>query len=196
MTGDEQPSRQDDELSAAARELHHEWDTPALWPRIAAAMREVDEATPVDERRLARRVVVLQRWQAIAAAAILVLAVGAASWSGWRLLRPASVPQDAAAQDRLLNEEALAAIERSEAQYVKAIDDLTRLAAPRLEMPDAPLLVNLRDRLVAIDMAIAECRAEISRNRFNAHLRRQLLFIYQEKRHTLEQIQEYDPDAL
>ena len=91
---------------------------------------------------------------------------------------------------------ALAAIERSEQQYMRAIDDLTRLAAPRLDMPDSPLLVNLRERLEVIDAAIAEYRAEIARNRFNAHLRQQLLWIYQEKRRTLEQVQEYTPDAL
>jgi len=63
-------------------------------------------------------------------------------------------------------------------------------------MPDSPLLVNLRERLEVIDAAIAEYRAEIARNRFNAHLRQQLLWIYQEKRRTLEQVQEYTPDAL
>ena len=107
---------------------------------------------------------------------------------------------DAAARqqqrERLLNEEALAAIEASEAKYVQAIDELTKLAAPRLDMPDSPLLANLQERLTAIDAAIAEYRAEIERNRFNAHLRQQLLWIYQEKRRTLEQIQEYEPDAL
>jgi hypothetical protein len=99
-------------------------------------------------------------------------------------------------RQRLLTEDALAAIERSEAQYVQAIDELTRLTAPRLEMPDSPLLVNLRERLELIDAAIVEYRAEIDRNRFNAHLRQQLLWIYQEKRRTLEQVQEYAPDAL
>ena len=108
-------------------------------------------------------------------------------------------PDPAIAEQRrqaLLTEDALGAIERSELQYTRAIDDLTRLAAPRLDMPDSPLLVNLRERLEVIDAAIAEYRAEIARNRFNAHLRQQLLWIYQEKRRTLEQVQEYTPDAL
>jgi hypothetical protein len=63
-------------------------------------------------------------------------------------------------------------------------------------MPDSPLLVNLRERLEILDATITEYRAEIARNRFNAHLRRQLLWIYQEKRRTLEQVQEHAPDAL
>jgi hypothetical protein len=58
--------------------------------------------------------------------------------------------------------------------------------------PSSPLAANLRERLLVIDAAIADCRAEIERNRFNAHLRRQLLSIYQEKRQTLEQILELE----
>jgi len=113
------------------------------------------------------------------------------------MLAPKPDPAAAEARrQRLLTVDALAAIERSEAQYIQAIDDLTRLTAPRLDAPDSPLLVNLRDRLEIIDTAIAEYRNEIARNRFNAHLRQQLLWIYQEKRRTLEQIQEYAPDAL
>ena len=44
--------------------------------------------------------------------------------------------------------------------------------------------------------AIAESRAQIEQNPFNAQLRRQLLYIYQEKRRTLEQIQDHDDTTL
>jgi hypothetical protein len=186
----------DEELSAAARSLHREWESPQLWPDIAAGMRAQDQQDRIPPARLQSWIASATGWQSIAAAAVVVLALSSASWLGWRSLQPTMPAPDAAAQERLLTEDALAAIERSEAQYVQAIDELTRMTAPRLDMPDAPLLVNLRERLLAIDMAIAECRSEIARNRFNAHLRRQLLWIYQEKRRTLEQIQEYDPDAL
>ena len=187
----------DEALSALARSLHREWDSPELWPSIADGMRAVDAevaARHTDEGWRATG-----RWKALAAAAVIVVALGPTSWLGWRWFMLGPKPEAAAVQQqrqRLLTEDALAAIERSEAQYIEAIDELSRLAAPRLDMPDSPLLVNLRDRLEAIDMAIAEYRAEIDRNRFNAHLRQQLLWIYQEKRHTLEQVQEYTPDAL
>jgi hypothetical protein len=193
MTANGPDHDMDDELSAAARSLHCEWDSPQHWPTIAAALRAEEQAT---HPRHFRGLAAVKQWRVVAAAAVLVIAVSSASWLGWRLLKPATPATGSATPERLLNEEALAAIERSEAQYVRAIDELTRLAAPKLEMPDSPLLVNLQERLVVIDMAIAEYRAEIARNRFNAHLRRQLLWIYQEKRRTLEQIQEYDPHAL
>jgi hypothetical protein len=174
----------DDELSAAARAMHREWHSPELWPRIVAGISKQDVEGPARGS---------DWWRIVAAAAVILVALGS-TWLGWR--RFAQGPGDEAAARRLLTEEALAAIEQSETQYVQAIDELTRLTAPKMEMPDSPLLVNLRDRLALIDAAIAEYRAEVDRNRFNAHLRRQLLWIYQEKRRTLEQIQEYDPDAL
>jgi hypothetical protein len=184
----------DEELSATARSLHREWDSPLLWPSIAARMDAIDALHASRPRPRA-----FGRWQALAAAAVIAITLAPTSWLGWRWFMLGPQPDSATVdvrRQRLLSEDALAAIERSEAQYIEAIDELTRLAAPRLDMPDSPLLVNLRERLEIIDAAITEYRAEIARNRFNAHLRRQLLWIYQEKRRTLEQIQEYEPDAL
>jgi hypothetical protein len=205
----------DEELSAVARTLHREWHSPRLWPSIAAGMLAHDLAIEAGgpHTRLERFVEaclpwpdpgrgqtrLTGRWQALAAAAVIALTLAPTSWLGWRWFMLAPKPDPAAAdvrRQRLLTVDALAAIERSEAHDIQAIDDLTRLTASRLEAADSPLLVNLRDRLEIIDTAIAEYRTEIARNRFNAHLRQQLLWIYQEKRRTLEQIQEYAPDAL
>jgi hypothetical protein len=200
VTGSEhEQDARDAELSRASRSLHQEWETPGLWPAIEAGMRAHDAAV-VRTGPWART---MGRWQAMAAAAVIAVTLAPTSWLGWRWFMLTPKPDEAALQqqwqqrrERLLTEDALKAIEESEAKYIQAIDELTKLAAPRLDMPDSPLLVNLQERLTVIDAAIAEYRAEIERNRFNAHLRRQLLWIYQEKRRTLEQIQEYVPDAL
>ena len=189
----------DDELSAIARSLHREWDSPRLWSSIAAGILAHELAIEAGLERPSRAPFWNGRWQALAAAAVIAITLAPTSWLGWRWFMLGRRPDPATAEQRrhaLLTEDALGAIERSEQQYTRAIDDLTRLAAPRLDMPDSPLLVNLRERLEVIDAAIAEYRAEIARNRFNAHLRQQLLWIYQEKRRTLEQVQEYTPDAL
>jgi hypothetical protein len=187
MTHDDFDRSEDEALSRAARSLHEEWDSPHLWPRIAAALQREGAARPARHRW----------WYApanpswrLAAAAIVLLAVGTTTWVVWRGVAPQPRPATAAADQRLLTDEAVAAIERSEAQYVRAIDELTRITKPKLEMPDSPLVVNLRERLMTIDAAIDEYRKEIDHNRFNAHLRQQLLWIYQEKRRTLEQVQE------
>jgi len=175
----------DDALSAAARSLHEEWESPALWPSIAARLRE-------EQRTSSQRwwqMPASATWR-LAAAAVLVLAVSSASWMIWRSSAPTRSASEVAADERLLTDETVAAIDRSEAQYVKAIDELTRLTKPKLDMPDSPLVVSLRERLMTIDAAIAEYRKEIDKNRFNAHLREQLLWIYQEKRRTLQEVQE------
>jgi hypothetical protein len=171
----------DEELTAAARTLHEEWDSPRLWPSIASQLAPPKRSW---------------RWQAVAAAAVVVLALGSSVWFVWHSRPRGEVSSGAPAEQRLLSDVALAEIERSEAQYVSAIDELTRITAPKLDMPASPLLVNLRERLTVIDGAIDEYRREIGANRFNGDLRRQLLSIYQVKRRTLEAVQEYDDNAL
>jgi hypothetical protein len=193
MTHDDFDRSEDEALSRAARSLHEEWNSPHLWPRIAAALRREGDAAPARHRWWYAPA--SPSWR-LAAAAVVLLAVGTTTWVVWRGVAPQPQPVDtSAADERLLTDEAVAAIERSEAQYVRAIDELTRITKPKLEMPDSLLIVNLRERLMTIDAAIDDYRKEIDRNRFNAHLRQQLLWIYQEKRRTLEQVQESDGHA-
>lgn len=176
----------DEELSAAARSLHREWRSPDLWPGIAAEIAAIDRAQR--NASVSRR-----RWQAAAAAAAIVLAVTASVWivrQGSRADR--TVPHTAVAGERLLSDEALLEVERAEAQYIATIEALARKAAASSQHSASPVLAHLRERLLVIDAAIVDCRVEIERNRFNAHLRRQLLTIYQQKRRTLEQILEQE----
>ena len=72
--------------------------------------------------------------------------------------------------------------------YLKSIDKLSQLAAPKVRHPESPILASYREKLLLIDSAIGELRNQVERNRFNAHLRQELLLIYQEKQHTLEEI--------
>jgi hypothetical protein len=193
MTHDDFDRSEDEALSRAARSLHEEWDSPHLWTRIAAALGREGAAAPARHRWWYTPA--SPSWR-LAAAAVVLLAVGTTTWVVWRGVAPQPQASGTATADqRLLTDDAVAAIERSEAQYVRAIDELTRITKPKLEMPDSPLIVNLRERLMTIDAAIDEYRKEIDRNRFNAHLRQQLLWIYQEKRRTLEQVQETDGHA-
>jgi hypothetical protein len=175
----------DDELTAAARTLHREWESPGLWPAIADAIA----ASERDEHRHARYGPWLT-WAAAAAVAIATAATLVLLRDG--AVREISVTPPARAGERLLSDEALADVEQAEARYIAAIEALARKVSPAVNTPSSPLAANLRERLLVIDAAIADCRAEIERNRFNAHLRRQLLSIYQEKRQTLEQILELE----
>ena len=81
-------------------------------------------------------------------------------------------------------------MERAEADYRKAIDRLDAEAKPQLEAAATPLMASYREKLLVLDNAIDELRAEAGQNPANAHLRRQLLAMYQEKQETLQEILE------
>jgi hypothetical protein len=132
-----------------------------------------------------------------AACALTVAIVGPLTWYVARSLSTPAAPGPArqTSIERLLDERALSKVELAEADYIRAINALSARATTRIAEPDSPLVMNLRERLIAIDAAIDECRAAIDRNRFNAHLRRELLSIYREKQRTLEQILESAKDV-
>ncbi|PYQ04452.1 MAG: hypothetical protein DMF82_10605 [Acidobacteria bacterium] len=177
----------DEEISRAARELHREWESPQLWPRIQAALAA--EAARAERSRALH----VRGWLSLAAAAA-VLVFGVSVLLRARAPLP-GVPA-AEAERRLLTDKALREVERTESDYVRSIDELSRVAAPKVEEAGSPLMMGYREKLLLLDSAIAECRARIDRNRFNALLRRELLSLYQEKQHTLQQVMKEETDAL
>lgn len=84
----------------------------------------------------------------------------------------------------------LTQVESAESAYVKAIDKLAAGAKPQLDNPETPLLANYREKLLVLDSAIDDLRAQTGQNPSNAHLRYELLAMYQEKQRTLEEILE------
>jgi hypothetical protein len=177
----------DEEISRAARELHREWESPELWPRIQAAL--VAEAARAERRRAPSRV---SAWLTLAAvAAVLVFGVAVVM-----RMRAPQAGAPAEAERRLLTDKALRDVERTEGDYVRSIEALSRVAEPKVEEAASSLMMSYREKLLLLDSAIAECRARIDRNRFNARLRRELLSLYQEKQHTLQQVMKENPDAL
>lgn len=168
------------EISAAARTMRRGWESPVLWPRIRMALGTLDV------HRGARR----PSWWVPLAAAACVLAIA----SVWRVTRQPVEPPPTA-ETRLLGTRALEDVEHAEADYMRALDRLSSMAAPRLDGATLPVLLTLRERLVVLDAAIAQCRSEIEGNRFNAHLRRELLEMFREKRRTLEEILDVPTNA-
>jgi hypothetical protein len=173
-------------LSLAAAELREYTESPALWPRIHQALAE--QAADMRERRerwswrslLAN---LSLSWQTAAAAAFVVVLMVSAGW----LLRTNKPPIQ---QGSLLKSKALTEVEHAESAYVQAIDKLAADAKPQLENPATPLMANYREKLLVLDSAIDDLRAQTGQNPSNAHLRYQLLAMYQEKQRTLEGILE------
>lgn len=171
------------DIAETAPALRKEWDSPGLWPRIRQSLKSESQSTARSSWRRGILWPLSMQWQAAAAAIILVLT----GLGGWMMLHrsPTVSPEEAR---RLLTEQALSEIERNEAAYLSSIDRLSHLAAPKVDHAESAILASYREKLLLIDSAIGELRSQVERNRFNAHLRQELLLIYQEKQRTLEEV--------
>lgn len=174
-------------ISAAARELGDDWPSPSLWPRIEASLAANAHRRAQASRRwswLGKWTWPSLSWQTAAATAILVVA---SAYAAWLMVKPPmhSIPEKTPS---LITDEKLREVERAEAAYEQAINKLEAEAKPQLQDAGTPLLANYREKLLVIDSAIDELRAEAGKNPGNAHLRRQLLAMYQQKQTTLEEI--------
>jgi hypothetical protein len=177
-------------LSLAAAELRDYSDTASLWPRIHrslvehAARAEQNKSRPTWQ---SFRPSFLLSWQTLAATAIVVLLAGSGAWYRWHIIEG---PKPARQSSDLLHNNALAEVERTESAYMHAIDTLAAAAKPQLDHPETPLLTSYREKLLVLDSAIEDLRAQAGQNPSNAHLRYQLLAMYQEKQRTLEEVLE------
>jgi hypothetical protein len=156
-------------ISGTARELHTTWNNELLWPRIERAIR--------NERRSTRTRV----WQ-IAAALLLLAALGATAWMAQRRVRANDF------DETILRASAVDEVEKAEQAHIAAINRLETLAGSKLDQPATPLLVSYKEKLMMLDDAIAQCQSAIDKNRQNAYLRTQLLTMYSEKQQTLRDV--------
>jgi hypothetical protein len=173
-------------LSVAAQELRGEWNSPNLWPAISRGLAEQQK----------KKVSIFQRWaetwksqslswQTAAAVFVLVALTVFVSWFAFHQSTGSTLANQA-----LLRDSAVAEAEHAEAAYVRAIDKLASEAQPQLANPASPLMAGYREKLLVLDSAIAELRTQADQNPANAHLRRELLALYQDKQDTLEQVLE------
>lgn len=175
-------------LTLAAHELRDYAESPALWPRIANALaenagRQASGTSWWNWLKFWRDIPL--GWQSAAAGAIVLLLAVSAGWFYIQETKPKTI-----ADNQLLKSKALSEVERTESAYVQAIDKLAAEAKPQLENPATPLLASYREKLLVLDSAIDDLRAQAGQNSSNAHLRYQLLAMYQEKQRTLEEILE------
>jgi hypothetical protein len=173
-------------LSATASEMHEEWNSPALWPRIERALAEqsVSAKTSRWERLLGNWNLTSMQWQTAVAALALIAITGTALWVG--VHRNIGDPFVGS----LLKDPAVRNVEKAEAAYEQAIDKLDAQARPQLEKASTPLMASYREKLQVLDSAIADLKSQAGINPANGHLRRQLLAMYQEKQATLEDVLE------
>jgi hypothetical protein len=177
------------EISAAARTLHKTWDSPHLWPRIG---RAITEATSLDTQAPSRKFQLsggswnrtfAASWRPVLAGIfLLVFGFGGT----WFLLSRSQL--GGGNEKRLLTERTLKEIEAAEQAYMLSIEKLSKLSPSQAMHAESPLLASYHEKLLIIDAAISECRNNIEINRFNAHLRTELLSMYREKQNTLQEL--------
>lgn len=175
-------------LSVAAKEMRDYSDTPSQWPRIERALTEESAAKKQRAERwnwLSLGFGLSLGWQTAAAAVLVLILTVSGVWI--YVHRP--TPLDNRDQS-LLKTPALAEVVRTQAAYEQAIEKLAADAKPQLENPATPLQASYREKLLVVDSAINDLRAQAGMNPSNAHLRQQLLAMYQEKQQTLEDILE------
>jgi hypothetical protein len=170
------------DISTTARELHEEWDTPALWP----AIRETLQAERKPE------VLWWKQWRTWAVAAALAIAI-AVPLSLWRhSITATQIAHKQSSTSDFLTEQALRDVEKTEAAYRQSIEKLSQLAAPKLSTASSPAVVNEKERLALLDSAIAETRANVASNRFNIRLQTALADLYRQKQETLRDLLSHD----
>ena len=181
-------------LSVAAAEMRDYSPSPALWSRIEASLAA--NATPAHAPSLRDRISAWLgfslSWQlaAVSAFAVLLLVSGGLIYRH-QTIAPTQKPVNSTAQlDPLLKTKALDDVEKAETAYVQAIDKLAADAKSQLDKPETPLMANYREKLQVLDSAIDDLRAQAGQNPSNAHLRYQLLAMYQEKERTLQDVLE------
>lgn len=159
------------EITATAQTMHTSWQNDMLWPRIERALKSERRRTP------SRRI-----WH-FAAAAMLIVGLAGTMFYALRVQT-----HQADFDKRIINASAIDEVEQAERVHEQAIQRLEQLADAKLEDAESPLIVSYKEKLMLLDDAIAECQANIDRNRQNAHLRKQLLAMYSEKQQTLEDV--------
>jgi hypothetical protein len=174
-----------DDVSTAAGELHHEWESPGLWQRIDEALLARPSGFRISHPAPAG-------WQLlVSAAAVLLLTVS----SLWLLSRPVAPRPAVTASRQFLTEQALQEVQSSEEAYVRSIDRLNRIAAPVFDESPSPLIANYQEKLTVLDAAIADLKDNLGRNRLNARLSTELVFLYQEKQKTLQEVLQHATPA-
>lgn len=173
------------DLSATAKELHQDWDTPVLWPGIRKAIEAEPKTNP--------KPVWWKEWKTWTVAAMILIGIVffTRPWQRAPSALPNTEVQPAAplsSNSDFLTEQTLSEVERSEAAYRHSIERLSQIAQPRLRNSASATAVNCREKLLTLDSAIAETRTNLLQNRFNIHLQRALADLYREKKQTLEEL--------
>jgi len=170
-------AEQDEKIMAAARKLGRKetLESPGLWNRIEKDLTGFPPSRSYNRTRILRPAFLAP----LAAALFMTLGTG---------LYLALKPNRPNISSGLLAQAALVKVEKAEAEYIKAIEDLAGKTLPGMEAMDLELQFLYKDRLAAVDAQIERCREALGTNPANAHIRRYLMAALQDKKDTLAEL--------
>jgi hypothetical protein len=145
------------EIRAAAATLDRLTPSPDVWNAIAAKTdSSVSAALPLrrDKPTLPRGPAF--SWMQLAAAAALMMVLGAAAWFGLSTRAPAGGPQPAAELARATSE-----LQLAEEHYLNAIASLEQLTVQKDTVLDPAVASEIAQSLQSIDRAINDTRAAL-----------------------------------
>src|SRR5262249_37754522 len=116
-------------ISTVARGMHTRWQNDTLWPRIERSIRA--------EKRHGQ-----SKWWQIAAAVVMLAALGVFAWKADQKLHTDQFNQ------RILQTAALDAVEKAEKAHLAAIQELEKSAQPKLDEASTPLLISYKEKLM------------------------------------------------
>ena len=174
-------------IEAAARELRRDWETPDLWRRIQESLVEEQRSFYASGPNEVSRSWSTSSLLRIAAGILIMALIFGTAWLRFR----SEGPQEEF-QEGLLTERALAEVEAAETAYLESLRKLQAAVDIESSNIHSGTRAAIRERLLTIDGAAADLRAEIERNRFNARLRAALLSVYKAKQQTLEELLHHD----
>jgi hypothetical protein len=175
--------KSDERLMSLAGLLKNKAEAPFLWEKIKQSLESAPHPeADIQTKKVSRPMV----WLIPATAAVLVIAGIALLF----LLRPERT------EPRLLSRAAVNKVEKMEREYIKAIDELEKNALPVMAKFDVSLIQLYRNRLETIDEQVQKCKEAIAENPANAHIRRYLLAALQDKKQTLTELLNLEPQSL
>ena len=163
------------ELIKLAKSLKEEINAPLLWNRIENALRKENQKMQIRTKRQFW----VRAYPALRFAAVIILLFSAGTFIWY---------QFGISQENILADSALKRVEKQEAAYIQAIENLEKKSIPKMEEMDLELALLYRDRLETIDAQITRCQEALDENPANAHIRRYMLAALQDKKETLKEI--------
>lgn len=175
--------KSDERLMSMARLLKGKVEAPFLWEKIRQSL----EKEPQTEAAAGVKKPVRPAFWLIPATAVVLVIISIAFFY---LFRPERT------EPRLLSKTALNRVEKTEKKYIRAILELEKSALPAMAKFDLNLVQLYRNRLETIDEQVQKCKEAIAENPANAHLRRYLLAALQDKKQTLTELLNLEPQSL